>query len=55
VICNNAISGAGYAPRGSLPNPVPPAFVRPIDVVSEPPIDPQTSGNTYDGAPYNPS
>jgi hypothetical protein len=55
VICNNAISGAGYAPRGSLPNPAPPAFVRPIDVVSEPAIAPQTSGNTYDGAPYNPS
>jgi hypothetical protein len=54
VICNNTISGAGYAPRGSLPNPSPPAFVRPIDVVSEPAINPQTSGNTYDGAPYNP-
>ena len=37
VICGNAISGAGYAPRdasSTLPNPPPPAFVRPIDVVS---------------------
>jgi hypothetical protein len=55
VICNNTISGAGYAPRGSLPNPAPPAFVRPIGVVSEPAINPQTSGNTYDGTRYNPS
>jgi hypothetical protein len=54
VICYNAISGAGYAPLGSLPNPAPPAFVRPVDVVSEPAIGPQVSGNTYDGAPYNP-
>ena len=54
VICYNAISGAGYAPLGSLPNPSPPAFVRPVDVVSEPAIGAQTSGNTYDGAPYNP-
>jgi hypothetical protein len=55
VICHNAISGAGYAPLGTLPSPPPPAFVRPIDVVSGPAVNPQVSGNTYDGARYNPS
>ena len=55
VIWDNAISGAGYAPLGTLPNPLPPAFVRPIDVVSGPAINPQVFGNTYDGARYNPS
>lgn len=54
VICSNAISGAGYAPLGTLPNPTPPAFVRPIDVVAGPAINPQVSGNTYDGGRYNP-
>ena len=54
VICDNAISGAGYAPLGTLPNPTPPAFVRPIDVVSGPAVNPQVSGNTYDGGRYNP-
>jgi hypothetical protein len=55
VICDNTILGAGYAPLGatsSLPNPPPPAFVRPIDTVSVPAIDPQVYGNTYDGMPY---
>jgi hypothetical protein len=58
VICDNKISGAGYAPRdktSSLPNPPPPAFVRPIDIVSEPAIAPSVSGNTYDGKAYHPS
>lgn len=55
VIYGNAISGAGYAPLGTLPNPLPPAFVRPIDTVSGPAINPQVFGNTYDGARYNPS
>jgi hypothetical protein len=58
LICDNNISGAGYAPRdatSSLPSPPPPAFVRPIDVVSGPAIDPGTYGNTFDGRPYYPS
>jgi hypothetical protein len=55
TIRGNSISGAGYAPLGTLPNPTPPAFVRPIDVVSGPAINPQVSGNTYDGGHYNPS
>lgn len=58
VICDNAISGPGYAPLGStsaLPNPAPPAFVRPIDTVSGPALNPQVYGNTYDGRPYRPS
>ena len=54
VICENAISGAGYAPLGSPQNTQPPAFVRPIDVVSGPAIAPQVFGNTYDWFPYNP-
>src|SRR5436190_704300 len=36
-ICENAISGAGYAPLGathSLPHPLAPAFVRPVDIVT---------------------
>jgi hypothetical protein len=58
VICDNAISGAGYAPldaTSSLPNPPVPAFVRPIDVVSVPPIGTFSYDNTYDGLPYDPS
>jgi len=58
VICANAIWGAGYAPLGatsSLPNPPPPAFVRPIDVVSGPTTAPLVFSNTYDGFPYSPS
>jgi len=57
VICSNYILGAGYAPRDatrSLPNPPPPAFVRPIDIVSEAAIAPAVFGNTYDGMPYTP-
>jgi hypothetical protein len=56
VICDNTILGAGYAPldaTSSLPSPPPPAFVRPIDTVSVPAIDPQVYGNTYDGTPYS--
>lgn len=58
VICGNAISGAGYAPLGatsSLPNPAPPAFVRPIDTVSAPAVAPSVFTNTYDGKQYLPS
>lgn len=58
VICDNAVSGPGYAPLGStssLPNGAPPAFVRPIDTVSGPALDPQVYGNSYDGRPYRPA
>jgi hypothetical protein len=58
LICANSVYGAGYAPldaTSSLPNPPPPAFVRPIDVVSFPTTDPTVAGNTYDGRPYIPS
>jgi hypothetical protein len=57
VICDNAISGAGYAPRdatSTLPNPPPPAFVRPVDVVSGPAAGSLSYGNTFDGLPYSP-
>jgi hypothetical protein len=52
------ISGAGYAPLGaasSLPHPPAPAFVRPVDIVTGPAIDPLTFGNTFDGRPYHPA
>lgn len=59
VICYNSISGGGYRPRdktSTLPNPAPPAWVRPIDIVSfAPPIHPSAHGNKYDGKPYKPS
>src|SRR6202044_1180582 len=55
VIWDNAISGAGYAPRGTLPNPLPPAFVRPIDIVSGPAINPQVPATPSEGPPYTPS
>jgi len=62
VICDNAISGTGYAPldaTGSLAHPASPAFVRPVDIVSGeglgPAIDPQVYGNFFDGSPYHPS
>jgi hypothetical protein len=48
-ICENAISGAGYALLGathSLPHPLAPAFVRPVDIVTGPTIQPETFGNT---------
>jgi hypothetical protein len=58
TICNNKISGAGYAPldkASSLPNPPGPAWVRPVDVYSfAAAIHPQVTGNRYDGKPYNP-
>jgi hypothetical protein len=57
IICTNFISGAGYAPRdatGSLPSSPPPAFVRPIDLVSVAAIAPELFGNTYDGVLYSP-
>ncbi len=58
TICHNKISGAGYAPRdkaSSLPNPPKPAWVRPVDIYSfAAAINPQVSGNRYDGKPYNP-
>jgi hypothetical protein len=58
VVCDNAVSGPGYAPLGStssLPAGAPPAFVRPIDTVSGPATDPQVYGNTYDGRAYHPA
>ena len=57
-ICENAISGAGYAPLGathSLPHPPAPAFVRPVDIVTRPAIQPETFGNSFDGRPYHPA
>jgi hypothetical protein len=57
-ICENAISGAGYAPLGathSLPHPPAPAFVRPVDIVTGPAIQPETFGNTLDRRPYHPA
>jgi hypothetical protein len=61
VICDNAAFGAGYAPLGaksSLLDPLPPAFVRPVDIVSgggtAPAIDPLVYGNSFDGFPYHP-
>jgi hypothetical protein len=39
----------------SLPNPPPPAFVRPVDIVTGPAIDPQTGGNAFDGFAYYPA
>jgi hypothetical protein len=58
VICRNVISGAGYGPRdktSSLPNPRPPAWVRPVDLFSFAPArSPQVSRNTYDGKKYRP-
>ncbi len=57
-ICENAISGAGYASLGathSLPHPPAPAFVRPVDIVTGPALDPLTFGNTFDGRPYHPA
>jgi hypothetical protein len=58
VICDNAISGVGYAPLGattSLPTGTPPAFVRPIDTVSGPAVDPLVYGNSFDGSAYHPA
>jgi hypothetical protein len=52
------ISGAGYARLGathSLPHPPTPAFVRPVDIVTGPAIQPETFGNTFDGRPYHPA
>jgi hypothetical protein len=59
VICYNSISGGGYRPRdktSTLPNPAPPAWVRPIDLFSfAPPIHASVHGNKFDGKPYKPS
>ncbi len=57
MICDNAISGAGYAPRdatSTLPSPPPPAFVRPVDVVSGPAAGPLSYGNTFDALRHSP-
>jgi len=58
IICDNAIGGIGYAARdktSTLPNPAPPAWVRPIDLFSyAPALRAQVSGNTYDGKAYKP-
>jgi hypothetical protein len=42
----NQVSGAGYAPAGTLTDPAP-AFVRPVDTVSFPTKDPIVFGNSY--------
>lgn len=56
TICDNNISGTGYSQRdatSTLPNPSPPAFVRPIDVFSfAPPKNADIAGNKFDGRPY---
>jgi hypothetical protein len=58
VICDNAISGVGYAGRDNrktLPNPRPPAWVRPVDIFSfAAAYRPRVKGNTYDHRPYTP-
>jgi hypothetical protein len=58
TICDNSISGTGYAQRdatSTLPNPSPPAFVRPIDVFSfAPPEHADIAGNKFDGRAYRP-
>jgi hypothetical protein len=58
VICDNAISGVGYLGRDSrstLPNPKPPAWVRPIDIFSfAAAYHPRVKGNTYDRRSYIP-
>jgi hypothetical protein len=58
VICDNQFGGVGYAQRdatSTLPNPRPPAFVRPIDIFSfAPPSHVDVHGNSYDGKAYKP-
>jgi hypothetical protein len=58
VICHNYINGAGYAPRGktsTLPNPKPPAWVRPVDLFSyAAALKPDAYANKYDGKAYKP-
>jgi acyl-coenzyme A thioesterase PaaI-like protein len=58
LICHNAISGVGYGGRDSrseLPNPKPPAWVRPIDIFSfAAAYHPVVKANSYDGKPYIP-
>ena len=58
VICDNHIGGSGYAQRdatSTLPNPRPPAFVRPIDLFSfAPPAHVRVYGNSYGGKRYTP-
>jgi hypothetical protein len=58
VICDNQFGGIGYAQRdatSTLPNPRPPAFVRPIDIFSfAPPNHVHVDGNTYDAKAYKP-
>jgi hypothetical protein len=58
VICDNQFGGIGYAQRdatSTLPNPRPPAFVRPIDIFSfAPPSHVDVYGNTYDAKAYKP-
>ena len=46
------VSASGSAAQ---PNPPAPAFVRPVDIVTGPAIDPLTFGNTFDGRPYHPA
>jgi hypothetical protein len=58
VICHNYITGAGYSSRdktSTLPNPRPPAWVRPVDIFSyAPAYKPDVYANKYDGKAYKP-
>ena len=58
VICDNSIRGQGYAPRDktrALPNPRPPAWVRPVDLFSfAAAYRPHVYGNKFDGKAYTP-
>jgi hypothetical protein len=58
VVCDNQVSGVGYAQRDAtrtLPNPRRPAFVRPIDLFSfAPPAHVLVYGNSYDRKAYKP-
>ena len=53
-----AVPQSVVAPLGathSLPHPPAPAFVRPVDIVTGPAIQPETFGNSFDGRPYHPA
>jgi hypothetical protein len=58
VVCDNQVSGVGYAQRDAtrtLPNPRGPAFVRPVDLFSfAPPAHVRVYGNSFDGKAYKP-
>lgn len=50
-----ASADAPLGATSSLPSGTPPAFVRPIDTVSGPAIDPLVYGNSFDGSAYHPA